>query len=154
MNQVILIGRLTRDPELKMGVNSGSAICRMSIAVNREFKKEGEPNADFFNIVSFGKTAENAANYLGKGRMIGVVGNLRNNHYEDKNGVKHYGETVIASRIQFLDHANDNNGQQQNKPQGQQQSYQQNPSTYQQQQTSQNDFNGFQAIDGDDDIPF
>lgn len=164
MNQVILIGRLTRDPELRFIPNSGTAVARFSLAVNREFKKEGQPDADFFNIVVWGKSAENCANYLKKGRLVAVNGNMRNNNYEDKNGVKHYNVEVVANRVEFLewgdrDGRSQQNQQPQNQGYNQQQNYnkppQQQPQSQPQQKAeSQNDFNGFQAIDGDDDIPF
>lgn len=163
MNQVVLIGRLTRDPELRFIPNSGTAVARFSLAVNREFKREGQPDADFFNIVVWGKSAENCANYLKKGRLCAVNGNLRNNNYEDKNGVKHYNVEVIANRVEFLEWGdrNEQSGQNQNyNQQKPQQNYNQQPQKPQQQSQPsqqsgyQNDFNGFQAIDGDDDIPF
>jgi single-strand DNA-binding protein len=163
MNQVILIGRLTRDPELRFIPNSGTAVARFSLAVDREFKREGQPDADFFNIVVWGKQAENCANYLKKGRKVAVNGNLRNNNYEDKNGVKHYSVEIVANRVEFLewgDRNESNQGQQRyNNQQGGGYNQQQNYSKPQQQQQSQqqyqnNDFDSFQAIDGDDDIPF
>lgn len=162
MNQVVLIGRLTRDPELRFIPNSGTAVCRFSMAVNREYSKEKE--ADFFNIVVWGKPAESCANYLKKGRLVAVNGSMRNNNYEDKNGVKHYNIEINAQRVEFLEWGD--------KPQGSSDGYQQNSQGYQQQQhpqhntdtqnqqqqqqqqQHQNDLNGFQAIDGDDDIPF
>jgi len=162
MNQVILIGRLTRDPELRFIPNSGTAVARFSIAVNREFKREGQPDADFFNIVVWGKSAENCANYLKKGRLVAVNGSMRNNNYEDKNGVKHYTIEINANRVQFLEWGDNNNSggrPQQNNYQQQNQGYNQqqqnnNQQSQQSNQGHQNDFNGFQAIDGDDDIPF
>lgn len=165
MNQVVLIGRLTRDPELRFIPNSGTAVARFSLAVNREFKREGQPDADFFNIVVWGKSAENCANYLKKGRLVAVNGNMRNNNYEDKNGVKHYNVEVVANRVEFLEWGDSNGRPQQNQqPQNQgynnqqpQQNYnkpQQQSQNQSQQSNYQDDFNGFQAIDGDDDIPF
>lgn len=164
MNQVVLIGRLTRDPELRFIPNSGTAVARFSMAVNREFSKEKE--ADFFNIVVWGKPAESCANYLKKGRLVAVNGSMRNNNYEDKNGVKHYNIEINANRVEFLEWG-DNNGQpqqgnqQQSNQQGNQKSYNQQQNYNQQPQKQsqpdqgyQNDLNGFQAIDGDDDIPF
>jgi len=156
MNQVVLIGRLTRDPQLRFIPGSGTAVTRFSIAVAREFKKEGQPDADFFNIVVWGKSAESAAQYLVKGRLVAINGNMRNNNYEDKNGVKHYNIEIVASRVEFLEWAtNTNNRQQsQNSPQ-QSQGYQQNNNHQQQNQSNyQQGYNGFQAIDSDDDIPF
>jgi len=158
MNQVVLIGRLTKDPELRFIPNSGTAVARFSLAVNREFKKEGQPDADFFNIVVWGKPAENCANYLKKGRLCAVDGSLRNNNYEDKSGVKHYNIEVVANRVEFLEWGDRNEQPQQGNQQrsNPQQSYkqQQQPQQSQPQTGYQNDFNGFQAIDGDDDIPF
>jgi len=143
MNQVNQIGRLTRDPELRYIPSSGTAVCRFVIAINRDYKKEGQATADFINIKAFGKTAENAANYLKKGLLVAITGRMQNNNYEDKNGTKHYGIEVIALRVQFLEWK-DNNQQST-------QTYQQNspkPNNYQQ------DMNGFQPLSGDDDIPF
>lgn len=159
MNQVILIGRLTRDPELRFIPNSGTAVARFGLAVNREFKREGQPDADFFNIVVWGKSAENCANYLKKGRLVAINGSMRNNNYEDKNGVKHYSIEINANRVEFLEWGDNNNSRpSQNNYQQQNQGYNSQPNNNQQSQPSnqgyQNDFNGFQAIDGDDDIPF
>lgn len=157
MNQVILIGRLTRDPELRFIPNSGTAVARFSLAVNREFKREGQPDADFFNIVVWGKQAENCANYLKKGRLVAVNGNLRNNNYEDKNGVKHYNVEINANRVEFLEWGDRNDQSQQGGQQryNQQQNHnQQQKQAQSQQQGGYDDFNSFQAIDGDDDIPF
>lgn len=145
MNQVILIGRLTRDPELRFIPNSGTAVARFAMAINREYKREGQPEADFFNIVNFGKTAENCANYLRKGRLVAVHGQLRNNNYEDKNGVKHYNVEVVASRVEFLEW-----GDRESSPQNPQN----NPQTPTQTASEFNqDLAGFQAIESDDDIP-
>lgn len=160
MNQVVLIGRLTRDPELRFIPNSGKAVARFSIAVNREYSKDKE--ADFFNIVVWGKPAENCANYLKKGRLVAINGAMQNNNYEDKNGVKHYNIEVVANRVEFLEWGDRNEQPNQgtsnnySKPQPQQQQQQPSQSQPQSQPKSdyQNDFNGFQAIDGDDDIPF
>jgi len=162
MNQVILIGRLTRDPELRFIPGSGTPVTRFSIAVARQFKKEGQPDADFFNIVVWGKPAESAAQCLVKGRLVAVNGNMRNNNYEDKNGVKHYNIEIVANRVEFLEWATNTQNRQQsqnthNSPQNTQ-GYQQNNQYQQQnqqgQQSYQHDFNGFQAIDSDEDIPF
>jgi single-strand DNA-binding protein len=162
MNQVNLVGRLTRDPVLRYIPNSGTPVCRFSIAVNREFKREGQPDADFFNIVVWGKSAESCANFLVKGRLIAVNGSMRNNNYEDKNNVKHYGIEINANRVEFLEWATNTENKQksqnnQNNPQNTQNHQQNNQQSNQNQQNQgsyQQDFNGFQAIDSDDDIPF
>lgn len=154
MNNVVLIGRLTKDPELRFIPNSGKAVARFSIAVNREFSKEKE--ADFFNIVVWGKTAEYVANYSQKGRLIAINGNLRNNNYEDKNGTKHYTIEVVANRVEILEWGDKNgNSQNQNSNQGYNNQRQNNNQSQQSGQSNyQDNMSGFQAIEGDDDIPF
>lgn len=102
LNKVILIGRLTKDPELTFGKANGTAICSFSIAVSRRFKKDGQPEADFINCTAFGKTGENLANYKQKGDLIGVEGQLQIDTYE-KDGVKKYSTKVICNEVQFCD---------------------------------------------------
>lgn len=101
MNLVVLVGRLTADPEIRR--NNDKAVAKFSLAVNRRFKREGEAEADFFNVVAFGKTAEFMEKYFRKGMKAVVTGELRNNHYKDNNGVKHYSEQVIVSNIEFAE---------------------------------------------------
>ena len=74
MNKVVLIGRLTKDPELKFTQNTGTAVATFNLAVNRRFKKEGQQEADFIPIVVWGKQGESVANYMNKGKLIGVSG--------------------------------------------------------------------------------
>lgn len=81
MNNVSLIGRLTKDPELRY-TPSGVAVARFTLAVNRTFKKEGEQQADFINVVTWRKTAENTANFLRKGSLAGVVGRIQTGSYD------------------------------------------------------------------------
>ena len=105
MNTVIMIGRLTRDPELRYIASTGNAVTRFSIAVDRAFAaKDAEITADFFNIVVWGKRAETCANYLAKGRMVAVRGRLQNNNYTDKDGTKRYNVEIIAEEIKFIDY--------------------------------------------------
>ena len=97
MNNVVLIGRLTRDPELRYIPVTGTAVARFSIAVDKglsrekkqEMESKNQPTADFINIVVWGKTAENCANYLVKGRLVGVQGRIQTGSYE-KDGIKRY----------------------------------------------------------------
>lgn len=103
MNRIVLIGRLTRDPELKF-TQSGKAVATFSIAVNRPFSKEKE--ADFFNVVVWGKSAENCANYLAKGRLVGLEGRLQSRSYETQDGQKRYVTEVIADNVEFLEWGN------------------------------------------------
>jgi len=104
MNSVNLIGRLTKDPEVKYGAESQSAYCRFSIAIDRGKDRNGEDmGADFPNIVCFGKTAENCEKFLVKGRLVAVMGKIRTGKYEDKDGKTVYTTDVYADRIEFLE---------------------------------------------------
>ena len=102
MNTIIIMGRLTRDPEVRYTAD-GKGVARCSIAVNRRFKQEGQPEADFFNLVSFGKTAEFIEKYFHKGMKALVTGELRNNNYTDKDGIKRYTNDIIISSIEFAE---------------------------------------------------
>jgi single-strand DNA-binding protein len=100
MNLVILVGNLTRDPEVRYTSN-GNAVAHVNIAVNRSFTKEGGPDADFFRVTVFGKQAELVERYLSKGRKVGIEGRIQNDNYE-KEGQMIYRDTIIANRIEFL----------------------------------------------------
>lgn len=102
MNTIIIMGRLTRDPEIRYSKDS-KAIARVSIAVDRRFKQEGQPEADFFNLVGFGKTAEFIEKYFHKGMKALVAGELRNNNYTGKDGTKYYTDDIIISSIEFAE---------------------------------------------------
>ncbi|AWZ48353.1 single-stranded DNA-binding protein [Clostridiaceae bacterium 14S0207] len=101
MNKVTLIGRLTKDPELQFLAGNGTAVCKFNIAVNRKFKREGQPDADFIQVVVWGKMAEATANYMSKGRQIGISGRIETRNYE-KDGIKRYITEVIAEDVEFL----------------------------------------------------
>lgn len=109
-NRIILMGRLTKDPELK-NTQSGIPMCRFSIAVDRAYSKGQEKQTDFIDITAWRQTAEFVAKYFSKGRMIHVEGKLQNNNYTDQNGVKHYQNVVIADSVAFC---GDKSGGQQN----------------------------------------
>ena len=101
MNQVMLIGNLTRDPELRYSTGANqTAICRFSIAVNEGFGDK--QRTDYPSIVVFGKQAENCDKYLAKGRKVAIVGRLQTGSYENKEGRKVYTTEVIANRVEFL----------------------------------------------------
>lgn len=102
MNSVNLIGRLTRDPELRYTQN-GKAVTNFTIAVDRDFSKE--KITDFFNIIAWNKQAENLVKYIGKGRLVGVTGSLQTRSYDNKDGVKIHVTEVLANSIQYLDKA-------------------------------------------------
>ena len=102
MNKVYLIGNLTRDPELSE-TPSGIALCRFSIAVNRNYSSsDGERQTDFFNITVWRTQAENCGKFLKKGSKIAIVGSLQNRTYEDKEGVKRTVTDIVASEVEFL----------------------------------------------------
>ena len=103
MNKVILMGRLTRDPEVRYTTNTNALVCSYSLAVNRRFRSEGQPDADFINIVSWGKTAEFCSKYFTKGQQVGVIGRIQTRSYDDKNGKKVYVTEVVAEEVYFAD---------------------------------------------------
>jgi len=102
MNKVILIGRLTRDPEVR-SAGENVTVARFPLAVDRRFKKDGEQGADFPNIVAFGKTAEFIEKYIGKGVKIALEGRIQTGSYTDKNGVKRYTTDIIADNVEFAE---------------------------------------------------
>ena len=102
MNVLIHVGRFTADPEVRY-TQDGKPIVKFSMAIGRRFKREGDADADFFNYVAFGKTAEFVEKYFYKGMKAVITGELRNNHYTDKDGVKHYSEQIIVSNIEFAE---------------------------------------------------
>lgn len=102
MNKVILIGNLTRDPELTE-TPSGVAVCKFSIAVSREYANaDGNRETDFFNITVWRGRAENCGKYLKKGNKVAIFGSLQNRSYEDKDGIKRNVTEVIANEVEFL----------------------------------------------------
>jgi single-strand DNA-binding protein len=104
MNKVIFMGRLTKDPEVRYSQGENSiAIANFSLAVNRKYKKEGEPDADFFNCTAFGKLGEFAEKYLKQGAKILLEGHIQNDNYTNKEGHKVYGVRVIADNIEFAE---------------------------------------------------
>ena len=103
MNKCILIGNLTKDPELTT-TNSGISVCRFTLAVSRRFANaEGERETDFINIIVWRKQAENVKNYLTQGSQVAVEGRMQVRNYDDKDGVKRYVTEVVAETVQFLD---------------------------------------------------
>ena len=103
MNKVVLIGRLTRDPELKFTPGTGAAVTTFTLAVDRRFKKEGQQNVDFIPVVVWGKTAENTANYMSKGKLMSVAGRIETRSYEAKDGGRRYVTEVVADEVSFLE---------------------------------------------------
>lgn len=111
MNRSIIVGRLTRDPELKY-TGTGKAVGNFTVAVNRPFtNQQGERDADFINCVAWGKQAENLANYMKKGSQIGVDGRLQSRTYENQQGQTVFITEVVADSVQFLETKKDNQPQ-------------------------------------------
>ena len=103
MNKVILIGRLTKDPELKK-TNSGLSYVQFNLAVNRNYtNKSGEKQADFINCVAWRTQADNLVKYIRKGGLIGIEGEIQTRTYDDKNGIKKYITEVLCNSIEFLE---------------------------------------------------
>lgn len=107
MNKAILIGRLTRDPELRY-TSSNRAVCQFTVAIDRPFTNQasGQREADFINVVAWDKTGENVGKYMTKGRLIAVEGRIQTRNYDNNEGRKVYVTEVIASNVQFLESRN------------------------------------------------
>jgi len=134
MNKVILLGRLTADPELRYTSGTNIPVCRFRLAVDRPYQMAGEDRqADFFNIVAWRNTAEFISKYFRKGVRVLVEGSLRNNDYQDSNGIKHYSVEVQAERVYFAD-GKVGRAQEVSQPE---------PEMY-----------GFEPLDSDEEIPF
>lgn len=116
MNNVALIGRLTRDPEVRM-TTSNTAVGRYTLAVDRRFKKDGEPTADFIPCITFGKAAEFAEKYLSKGIKIAVTGRIQTGSYTNREGQKVYTTDIVVETQEFVESKNANDSNRQAKPQ-------------------------------------
>lgn len=108
MNKVILMGRLTRDPETRYTQTTNKLVATFTLAVNRKYVKENEQTADFPNIVAWGKTGEFVSKYFKKGMQVGVIGRINTRDYEDKDNKKRYITEVIAEEVYFADSKRDN----------------------------------------------
>ncbi|MBA1334705.1 MAG: Single-stranded DNA-binding protein [Firmicutes bacterium] len=109
LNKVCLVGRLTRDPELRFIPGSGTPVASFTLAVDRSFKnKQGEREADFIGIVVWSKLAELCANYLSKGRLVAVSGRIQSRSWEDEAGKRRYMIEVVADEVSFLDRGTSN----------------------------------------------
>lgn len=137
MNKIFLIGNLTRDPELSE-TNSGTAVCRFSIAVNRRRTGDGEQQTDFFNVTAWRGLADNVSRFCKKGNKVAVVGSIQMRNYEDREGIKRTAADIVAQEVEFLtQRARDDDGQ-----------YDE-PATRRRGAKPQ-----LEAFDDDDDIPF
>jgi single-strand DNA-binding protein len=109
MNNVCLIGRLVKDPEMRY-TQGGTGVCNFTLAVDRRFKSEGHPEADFINIVVWNKTAEFAQKWFAKGLRIGIVGRIQTRSWEDNDNKKHYATEVVGESVYFADAKKGNGG--------------------------------------------
>ena len=160
MNRVVLVGSLTRDPDLRY-TPSGVAVANFTVAANRPFRnQQGEQEADFINCVAWRKQAENLANYMKKGSLIGVDGRIQTRSYEGQDGKMVYVTEVLAENIQFLESRSSQqrgtSGYNPNDAYQHQAQTQQQPSAPQSEQPKSNPFqNDGEQIDiSDDDLPF
>ncbi len=104
MNKAILMGRLTKDPDLRYAATSSTAWSSFTLAVNRRFAKPGEERqADFINIVAFGKTAEFCSKYFKKGQQVAVIGRIKTRSWDDQDGKKRYATDIVAEEVYFAD---------------------------------------------------
>lgn len=132
MNKFIIMGRLTADPEIK-NTQSGKQVTRFNIAVNRRFRRDDDPDADFFRCVAFGKTADTIQKCaVCKGTKLLIDGEMRNNNYTDAEGVKHYDMQVVVNHFEFCESKKTANAA----------------------QTAPADNNGFSEFTDDDELPF
>lgn len=139
MNKVVLMGRLTKNPEIYYAQGSGTAVTRYTLAVNRPFKQNGDQQADFIQCITFGKSAEFAEKYLHKGIKIAITGRIQTGSYTNREGQKVYTTDVVVESHEFCERKADNN----------------NPN-YSQPDYAPSNANGFMDIpDGiDDELPF
>ena len=133
MNKVILLGRLTKDPELRYTTTNNTAVASFTLAVNRKFAREGEQSADFINVVAWTKTAEFVSKYFTKGQQVAVVGRIQTRTWEDTDGKKNYVTEVVADETYFADSKRESS----------------NSTT-----VEKKDDGGFTPLNTDDDLPF
>jgi single-strand DNA-binding protein len=165
MNRVVLVGRLTKDPELKY-TPSGVAVCSFTLAVNRNFTNQaGEKDADFINCIVWRRPAENAANFLKKGSLAGVDGRLQTRNFEGQDGRRVFMTEVVAESVQFLERRTTQNAGSNNSQRGNNNSQGSQRTSYNNQNRQQNNnytrvdedpfANDGQPIDiSDDELPF
>lgn len=144
INNVVLVGRLTKDPDLRYTA-SGTGVATFTLAVNRNFtNQDGNREADFINCVIWRKSAETLANYARKGTLLGVTGRIQTRNYENQQGQRVYVTEVVADNFQLMESRSDNEKRQTDKPQ-------QNTNTN---NVESDSFNGSSIDIGDDDLPF
>lgn len=108
MNKVVIIGRLTKDPELKYTPGNGTAVTTITVAVDRRYSKENQKEVDFIPVVIWGKIAESTAQYTAKGKLIAVSGRIQTRSYELEDESKRYVTEIVAEEVQFIEWASSN----------------------------------------------
>lgn len=154
MNIVVLIGRLTADPELRT-TQSGRSVCSFTVAVDRRFKTPGQPDADFIRVVAWQRQAELISQYLTKGSQIAIQGRMQTGSYQDKNNITHYTTDVVLESFDFIGSRNSSGTGNYN--QNQQPSYnssQYNTGYHEQENTPLEIDDDFSLLSEDDDVPF
>ncbi|OPX46374.1 single-stranded DNA-binding protein A [Ruminiclostridium hungatei] len=136
------MGRLTKEPELRYTTGNNTAVASFTLAVNRRFAQEGQPKADFINVVAWSKTAEFVGKYFTKGIQVAIVGRIQTRTWDDNEGKKHYVTEVVAEEAYFAD----------SKRSGETGGGSPAPRTYSENPPSSGD--GFYPIDEDDELPF
>lgn len=156
MNKVVLMGRLTKEPELRYTPSNNTAVCQFTVAVDRRFKTDNQPQADFIPVVAWRQTAEFVSKYFTKGSRIAIVGSIQTRSWDDNEGKRHYVTEVIADEVEFCESKRQDNGGMQ---MGTQQTYSNNVDRTQQtysapQNNGPDSFDdGYFAVD-DEGIPF
>lgn len=155
MNKVIISGRLARDPDIRYSQGAEPiAVTRITVAVNRRFKREGEPDADFISCIAFGKTAEFISKYFTKGKMIGIAGNIRTSSWTDQSGQKKYSTEVYIEEAEFLESKAASEASQNNyQPPSQEKAYNNNQMSVNN-EPSNDDFYSIESGVDDDNLPF
>ena len=136
MNNVVLIGRLTTDPEVRYTSSTQMAVATFTVAIDRPVRAGGDKQTDFPRVTVFGKQAENCEKYLAKGRLVGIQGRIQTGSYQNKDGVTVYTTDVVADRVEFLEWADKQSGH----------------SADQGWHQEENPYNEFQAVS--DEVPF
>ena len=111
MNKIILLGRLSKDVEVRYTQTNNTMVASFTLAVNRRFKQDGQPEADFINIVAWSKLAEFCSKYFKKGQQVSIVGRLQTRNWEDEQGQKRYVTEVVAEETYFADSKKEENTQ-------------------------------------------
>jgi single-strand DNA-binding protein len=147
MNNVSLMGRLTKDPEMRYTPANNTALCKFTLAVDRKFQKQGEEKqADFIGITVWGKTAEFCGNYFAKGMRVALTGKIQTRTWDDNDGKRHYATDVVAEDVYFADTKREGNSHQKN-------TGNQEPAA-ELGNEKEDATDGFYPLEDDDDLPF